>query len=124
MIRSALQTILSKTLHSLLYKYVENLQVDDLEYPSVLGFVAGTVILSASTHGNEQKERETVDETKFGVHVKNVKLRKGAVIYTFHDIHGATEGMGEPDRNENKRPTTAQVLQLGEGGHIGSLKIG
>ena len=85
MIRSALQAILSK----LLYKYVENLHVDDLLYPSVLGFVAGAVSGAAN-------------KSSTSIHVKNVKLRNGTNIYS----------------------TNTFLLKLGEGGLIGSLKVG
>ena len=121
MIRSALQAILSKTLQSLLYKYVEILHVDDLQYPSVLGFVSGAVS-SASANGGDRSERDNFDENKYGVHVKNVKLRNGTVIYKFSDFHEIETG-GASDGG--KLLTAAScVLQLGEGGHIGSLKVG
>jgi hypothetical protein len=102
MIRSALQAILSK----LLYKYVENLHVNDLLYPSMCGFVTG----AGSGYANNKSSPS--------IHVKHVKLRNGTVIYNT----AADNSQKEDQTSAFDRGSV--VLKLGEGGYIGSLKVG
>ncbi len=101
MIRSALQTILSK----LLYKYVEKLHVNDLLYPSMCGFVTGAVSGYASNKGSPS------------IHVQHVKLRNGTIIYN-------TAAAASQEAETANCVGGSIVLKLGEGGFIGSLKFG
>lgn len=80
--------------------------MNDLFYPNMCGFVTG-----AGSGYSSHKSSPSI-------HVNHVKLRSGTVIYN------TAADVSQKEEQPSAHNGGSIVLKLGEGGCIGSLKVG